>query len=51
METRAFYGVLHENEPSQRWPTGDGSDLESFTPWLTMMRPELATDERMERVR
>ncbi|MFE1100291.1 DUF6879 family protein [Nocardiopsis alba] len=51
LETRTFYGVLHENEPFQRWLAGDDSDLEWFTPWLKMMRPELATGKRMERVR
>ncbi|WP_017574750.1 DUF6879 family protein [Nocardiopsis kunsanensis] len=51
LETRTFYGVLHENEPFQRWLVGDDSDIEWFKPWLKMMRAELATGKRMERVR
>jgi hypothetical protein len=51
LETRSFYGVLEENEPFQRWLTGDDSDIEWFRPWLSMMRDELATGKRMERVR
>lgn len=51
LETRTFYGVLHENEPFQRWLVGDDSDIEWFQPWLKLMRAELATGKRMERVR
>lgn len=51
LETRTFYGVLHENEPFQRWLSGDDSDIAWFKPWLRMMRAELATGKRMERVR
>lgn len=51
LETRSYYGKLDEDEAFQRWLVGDDSDIEWFKPWLRMMREELSTGKRLERVR
>lgn len=51
LETRSHYGKLNEDQPFQDWLAGKDPGLEWFKPWLRMMRAELATGKRMERVR
>ena len=51
LETRSHYGKLNEDQPFQDWSAGKDPGLEWFKPWLHMMREELATGKRMERVR
>lgn len=51
LETRTHYGKLNEDRPFQQWLAGEDPGLDWFRPWLSMMREELATGKRMERVR
>lgn len=51
LETRTAYGVAEEDVPFQEWLAGKDPGIDWFQPWLRMMRQELATGKRMERVR
>ncbi|WP_017608644.1 DUF6879 family protein [Nocardiopsis xinjiangensis] len=51
LETRTHYGKADEDQPFQEWLSGKDPDMEWFRPWLQMMREELGTGKRMERVR
>ncbi|PSL00151.1 hypothetical protein CLV63_102278 [Murinocardiopsis flavida] len=51
LETRTAYAKAEEDGPFRDWLSGKEPDLEWFKPWLRMLRAELPTGKRMERVR
>lgn len=51
LETRTVYGKVNEDRPFQEWMAGRDPGIEWLKPWLHLMRAELATGKRMERVR